>query len=123
MSAVSVEAVRRERDDLAARVQRVEEVLSAHGCDCDCGCDCDGHASDCDVCLACRIEREVGDLRRALRSGAARLSATEQRDEARAALRALFEGMRLDDGPRRRALEDAGRLLERWGAEALRGAP
>ena len=42
-----------------ARIERVGAILSDEGCDCYCDCDSDGHNADCDLCLACRIDREV----------------------------------------------------------------
>ena len=42
-----------------ARIARVGSILSDEGCDCYCDCDSDGHNADCDLCLACRIDREV----------------------------------------------------------------
>lgn len=42
-----------------ARIERVGAILSDAGCDCYCDCDSDGHNADCDLCLACRIDREV----------------------------------------------------------------
>lgn len=42
-----------------ARIERVGSILIDEGCDCYCDCDSDGHNADCDLCLACRIDREV----------------------------------------------------------------
>ncbi len=42
-----------------ARIERVGAILSDEGCDCYCDCASDGHNADCDLCLACRIDREV----------------------------------------------------------------
>ena len=41
-----------------ARIERVGAILSDEGCDCYCDCD-SHHNADCDLCLACRIDREV----------------------------------------------------------------
>ena len=41
-----------------ARIERVGAILIDEGCDCYCDCD-SHHNADCDLCLACRIDREV----------------------------------------------------------------
>jgi len=41
-----------------ARIERVGAILGDEGCDCYCDCD-SHHNADCDLCLGCRIDREV----------------------------------------------------------------
>lgn len=43
----------------AARVEAVLAVLERNGCDCDCGHDQHQHDDDCELCLACRVERAL----------------------------------------------------------------
>jgi len=44
---------------LAARLLAVRRLLEENGCDCDCDHHRGEHSADCEVCLACRIEKAI----------------------------------------------------------------
>ena len=50
----------RDRETLHRELSRLREgigdLLSRNGCDCECDHDCESHDSDCDRCLACRVQ-------------------------------------------------------------------
>jgi hypothetical protein len=49
--------VAQEKARLEAVIERVGNVLAAHGCDCECAPTCGTeHDDDCDRCLGCRVE-------------------------------------------------------------------
>lgn len=53
--------------DPAAELERVRaavaEILAENGCDCECDHHHTEHATDCERCLACRIEAAVWEVR------------------------------------------------------------
>lgn len=53
------------RDALAGAVRSVGDLIADNGCGCDCGCAfSDGeHSSECDPCLACRVNNIVSPVR------------------------------------------------------------
>jgi hypothetical protein len=59
-----LEAEREECARLEAVIERVGNVLAAHGCDCECAPTCGTeHDDDCERCLGCRVEAALRGAR------------------------------------------------------------
>lgn len=58
-----LEAEREECARLEAVIERVGNVLAAHGCECECEHHADEHDDDCERCLGCRVEAALRGAR------------------------------------------------------------